>query len=113
MEYYYKISALQIPQDADPAEINHGIDQYLTAVDMIVKRLTTNFHNNYFSLFKRNMVVTLKLLKNIHAEKLGTAGILLMKAFKNGQTDICREALPIFTANLQALSNEINKAKGV
>jgi len=112
MKYYYKISALQIPQNVDTEEIEHGIDWFLITVDMIVKQLNTNFQNDNLGLFKRNMMLTLKLLKNIHAEKLETAGNLLVKALKNGQNEICRKALPIFTANLYTLSNEIHKARG-
>jgi len=111
MKYYYKISALQIPRDMDPEEIEHGIDRFLSTVDMIIKQLETNFHNNNFSLFNRNMMLTLKLLKDIRAEKLETAGNLLVKALKNGQTDLCRKALPVFTANLHTLSDEIYRAK--
>jgi len=112
MEYYYKISALQIPRDIDPEEIEHGIDQYLNTADMIIKQLKTNFQNNNFSLFNRNMMLALKLLKNIRAEKLEAAGNLLVKALKNGQTDLCRKALPVFIDNLHTLSNKIHKAKG-
>ena len=111
MKYYYNISALQIPQDIDPEEIEHDIDQYLTTVDMIIKQLKTNFQNNNFSLFNRNMMLTLKMLKNISAVELETAGNLLVKALKNGQIDLCRKALPVFTANLYTLSNKIHKAK--
>ena len=111
MEYYHNVGDLRIPPDINPEEIEHGINQYLNTVDMIIKQLNTNFKKGNPGLLNRNMMLTLKLLRNIHAEKLETAGHLIVKALKNGQTDICQKAFPIFTANLQALSNEINNAK--
>jgi len=110
-KYYTTITALRIPADVDEEEIEHDIDRYLNTVDMIINQLNSNFRNCNFGLFNRNIMLTLKLVKNIYAEQLETAGNLLVKALKSGQTDICQKALPIFTTNLDFLSKEIQKAK--
>ena len=110
-KYYYTVNALRIPPDIDEEELEHDIDRYLSTADMLIHQLNVNFRNCNSGLLHRNMLFTLKLLKNIHAEQLETAGNLLLKALKNDQTEICQKALPIFTTNLYFLSNELQKAK--
>jgi len=112
-EYFYRISGMNVPGDEVDDTLELHIDKYIDIIEQITVQLRTNHRNGIIDFFKRNLFMTIYMLKNVHALSLTREGQELFQAAEAGDFSYCHSHLPGFVSKLLTLSIEMQKEQAI